>query len=569
MKAKRGVICPLVVLAALLAVVAVMAQWDTARAAGQFRVTNTFEVHNAEHGAQCDNAVDDDNDGSINDGCPNAGPVNPVVGKAELVCDDDVDDDADTKVNDGCPAKGPTAAGDHGDVIGRLAIPTGDYMYAKMTITFSPAEFTASGDIPVGAWVADIYAESTLGLLNGPCTTALTIDFNMFNATLDKSKTVTFTDSSADLDGNGLADGVDKYPDYLDGVFPGLTPAMRLFGVAGVAGTPVTMNILYFEPGTPLLGLTPDASLGVASVSVLNNPNAMLAPNSITDNCTPMSAITTNYGYSWDNPNTAADESGKVFMTNPTTPGDYKFTMYAFNRADADGDGIESYKDTCPFDVNEGDPLVRGDGDTDKDGIDNACDPTPDEDTNNGDHDADMYVNRGDLCVLVDNYDQKDTDNDDIGDACDTVGAGGIGLGPDKRDGELLEVYLPSTVKLTGAAAAPTPTTVAPAVTPTTVAPAVTPTTVAPAVTPTTVPAVTPKPTPTVAPAVTPKPTPTVAPKPTTVAPASPVPPTGGGGLLRSDGGFPAWAMYFIAVAVALMVGSIGMAATVAWRRRQ
>jgi hypothetical protein len=557
MKAKRGVICPLVALAALLAVVAVMAQWDTARAAGKFGATSTFEVHNAEHGAQCDNAVDDDNDGFINDGCPNAGPLNPIVGKAEIACDDDVDDDADTKVNDGCPAKGPTAAGDHGNVIGTFAIPKGDYIYSKMTISFSPAEFTASTDIPLGAWVGDLDSQATLGLMNNPCTTGLPVLFNMFNATLDKSNTVTFTDSTADLDGNGLADGVDKYPDYLDAVFPGLTPTMRLFGMAGVAGTPVSMNIVYFAPGTPLLGLTPDASLGVASVSVLNNPNAMLAPNSITDNCTPMSAITTSFGYSWDNPNTAADESGKVFMTNPTKAGDYIFTMYAFNRADADGDGIESYKDTCPFDVNEGDPLVASSGDNDRDGIDNACDPTPDENTNNSDHDLDLYLNRGDLCPLVANFDQKDSDNDDIGDACDP--------NPTVRDGELLEAWLPSTVTIAGAAAAVTPTVAA--VTPTVAA--VTPTVAA--VTPTiAAPTPTPKPTPTAV--VTPKPTPTVVapkPTPTTVAPASPVPSTGGAGMLRSDGGFPAWVMYIIAVAVALMVGSIGMAATVAWRRRQ
>jgi acyl-homoserine lactone acylase PvdQ len=51
-----------------------------------------------ESGAQCDNALDDDNDGFVNDGCPAVGlPELPVV-----QCADAVDDDGDGKVNDGC-----------------------------------------------------------------------------------------------------------------------------------------------------------------------------------------------------------------------------------------------------------------------------------------------------------------------------------------------------------------------------------------------------------------------------------------------------------------------------------
>jgi hypothetical protein len=62
------------------------------------------------------------------------------------------------------------------------------------------------------------------------------------------------------------------------------------------------------------------------------------------------------------------------------------------------------------------------------------------------------------------------------------------------------------------------------------------------------------------------------------VAPATPTPestptaeaPVGGAGLLGSDDdGFPVWAMYLIGVAAALMLGGIGTAATVVWRRRR
>ena len=559
MKVKHGVMCPLAALAVLLAVVAVMAQWDTARAAGSFNPTSTAEVHNAEHGAQCDNAVDDDNDGVVNDGCPadKLGPTGPE--KKDLgYCDDALDNDNDGKVNDGCDAAGPSAPGDNGNVVRVFEIPKGDYNYKK-TLDVSPTAFSLKTDLPLGTWVANLDALSTLGLMNNVCKTDTPVLFNMFTATIDMSTTVTRDDSYGDLDNNGLLDGVEKYPDFLKTYFPGVTPTLRLFGTAQVGGTPVTMNIVFFEPGTTLLDKTFDASLGSPSAQVLNNPMAMLPPNAITDICSPLIAKTTLFGISWDNPDTAADEGGKVFATNPTAAGDYTFTTWAVNRLDTDGDGLESYIDTCPYDVNEGDPLDPTSGDNDRDGINNVCDTTPEENVGYNDPDGDVYLNRGDLCPEVANADQTDTDADDIGDVCDKE--------PNTANGVPIERTVTATVTLAAAAAA-TPTTVAPAVTPTTVAPAVTPTT-APAVTPkpTTAPAVTP----TTAPAVTPKPTPTAAvtPKPTTVAPTTPIVPTGGAGLLGSDGGFPVWAIYIIAVAAALMLASIGMMATVVWHRRQ
>jgi len=484
MKAKRGVICTLAALAALLAVVVVVAQWDTARAAGTFNPTLSASVSD------------------------------------------------------------PTA-GANADVITLTEIPEGDYNYSDM-ISFTPAEFSRGTDIPLGAHVADLEAVSTLGLLNNLCITSLPVTFSMFNASVDMSDTLIFEDSYADLDGNGLLDGVEKYPEFLTTLFPGLTPTARLFGATQAAGTPVTMNVVIFEPGTTLFGIAFDPSLGRPSVQVLNNPAAMLAPGAISDFCTPLSAKTTVFAITKDNPGTAADESGKVASINPTTAGDYTFTNWATAMRDADGDGLEDYKDTCPYDVDSG-------VDDDKDGIDNVCDPTPNENTNASDHDGDIYLNRGDLCPLVANGppqkdvpgvgNQLDTDADDIGDACDQ--------NPTTPDGEAIERTVTSTVTISGGAApaeTPAETVIAPAETPTT-APAVTPTAAA-----------TPKATPTAA--ATPKPTPT--------AVATPPPPVvGGAGLLGSDGGFPVWAVYVIGVAAALMLGSIGTVATVVWRRRQ
>jgi hypothetical protein len=51
-----------------------------------------------ESGAACANAVDDDGDGMINDGCPAVGPA-----ESGTQCANAADDDTDGSVNDGCP----------------------------------------------------------------------------------------------------------------------------------------------------------------------------------------------------------------------------------------------------------------------------------------------------------------------------------------------------------------------------------------------------------------------------------------------------------------------------------
>jgi len=71
---------------------------------------------------------------------------------------------------------------------------------------------------------------------------------------------------------------------------------------------------------------------------------------------------------------------------------------------DTDGDHIFDVDDNCPAAAN-----VDQD-DTDSDGLGDACDP---------DIDADDIANDEDNCAGVPNPDQADTDGDDLGDACD------------------------------------------------------------------------------------------------------------------------------------------------------
>jgi len=78
--------------------------------AGVFALLSLSHEAAAQSPSTCQNAIDDDpfDDGLINDGCPQVGPLTE-----NLVCvnatDDDPTDDPNDRVNDGCPLKGSFA----------------------------------------------------------------------------------------------------------------------------------------------------------------------------------------------------------------------------------------------------------------------------------------------------------------------------------------------------------------------------------------------------------------------------------------------------------------------------
>ena len=80
----------------------------------------------------------------------------------------------------------------------------------------------------------------------------------------------------------------------------------------------------------------------------------------------------------------------------------------AFTGTDGDGDLVDSTIDNCPLTSN------ASQLDSDNDGLGNSCDSTP-----NGDDDEDGVDNAIDNCINIENSNQANLDGDSQGDACD------------------------------------------------------------------------------------------------------------------------------------------------------
>jgi len=429
-----------------------------------------------------------------------AGTFNPTI---TACLDNSVTRDPNLfKPGDAEECDGDSAGGAHADITTTLSIPPGDVNTAGL-VFFIPAEWgiTPGDEIPIGAVVGELTASATLGLINSACFQTLPVIFKMLNASIDPSDTVVYLDTEEDdpeaegfglpdwfedKDNSGLQDVIERYPDFITRVLddiPGddvgqpLQPIRRSAGITIVAGVEVLLQFLIFEPGTFINENLPnDAELGYPTVTLLQNigdPETDPIPGAITDFCTPLLTSNTTFGISKDNgctdvpgadldaicPVNSAlfetpeegvtdpDESGVVLFTNPPE-GTYTYTLLAAGQRDAEDDSYENGLDTCPFVVNAGDARIQGDGDEDGDGLDAACDPNDDPLTGgtNSDEDLDGYLNRQDNCPLVANGEegtnQRDTDNDQIGDDCDP--------NPDDDDaqGELIIVEVSQEINI-------------------------------------------------------------------------------------------------------------------------
>ena len=127
-------------------------------------------------------------------------------------------------------------------------------------IAFIPPDWgVVPGDqMDIGTPVGSLSSQATLGLLNSACNQSLPVAFEFFNSSINTTDTVSFLDEdesntadyAEDEDGDGIANAIQKYPEFLNRLFPDLQPIRRSAGITLVAGIPVLLQFLIFEPGT-------------------------------------------------------------------------------------------------------------------------------------------------------------------------------------------------------------------------------------------------------------------------------------------------------------------------------
>jgi len=210
---------------------------------------------------------------------------------------------------------GGRALGATADVQTIFDIKVGHSNYGNTrTVLASPAfNIALDSAIPNGTYVGYLTTTATIALLNGPCQSPVPITIPLYDATTDTTNTIDWSGTGVNLtqdaDNNSFADGVDKYPSFLNIMFSGQRPLARYYGYTNAtAGSPPTqLNFVIFAPGV-LQGTTnpgmprPDqeinSSLGYINYVALNNPvlGSQTAPSSISDICSPLNTTTRLFG---------------------------------------------------------------------------------------------------------------------------------------------------------------------------------------------------------------------------------------------------------------------------------
>jgi len=188
----------------------------------------------------------------------------------------------------------------------------------SLAVLFVPAGFVpaSAATTPVGALAGYLASNQVLGILNGPCSTQIQVSFTLLKASVDTGNVIQpkaaglhnpFEPLAVDISPmNGIPDGVDKYPAFLNTLFASQQPAARLLGVTKQYGQWLPVNLVFFAPGASVtMGgrtLDFDLSLGYPAIAVIQNPTAPESPGPISDFCAPQRNVLTLLGSSSNNP---------------------------------------------------------------------------------------------------------------------------------------------------------------------------------------------------------------------------------------------------------------------------
>ncbi len=224
-------------------------------------------------------------------------------------------------------------------------------------ITFTPDAFglSAADSLPVGALAGQMGAVATLALLGGSCSNQINLAFTFMNASIDTADTIDpkplgetdlMEPLALDQDpADGIPDGADRYPSFLNDVFAGLQPEARLFGISRVQSQWTAVNLVFFQPGATIPGEAGDihlkAEMGHPGVLLFQDPTQPGAAGPISDSCAPFLARTYTLGLTADNPCTGSPNGvagcpGATFFENRGYP---LFPCENGNTNDEDGDG--------------------------------------------------------------------------------------------------------------------------------------------------------------------------------------------------------------------------------------
>lgn len=256
---------------------------------------------------------------------------------------------------------------------------------AATLVNFIPPEYGVDGSsAPVGAISGRVIQNLVFGILNGPCSTAISTEFTLLNASLNQADPIQSgpvgpeemaplaEDASPQ---NGIPDGADRYPAYLSELLQDIQPRERLFGATNIYGAWITYNVLIFEPGSrvvfPGVDIAPPQDMGYPVLLVFDDPARADGPGAITDVCAPMRIAFQKFGTTYNNPCTQPFDGEANCPGLPSSIQNVGYPLLpcsSGNTVDEDGDGW----------VNDGCARVNAVAETgDQCGNNTSDDPTP------------------------------------------------------------------------------------------------------------------------------------------------------------------------------------------------